>query len=122
MVDHSVEGRTGRKQVVGLEGSMGWGQEQCGELCVQRLLSCTLELRPSLCFLNYYCICVCACMCMHKCEHHNKYVKVTGQLVGIGFFFLQWVPGIKLRSLGLVVNTPTHKVISLVLPFLTLSC
>lgn len=78
------------------------------------------------------CVCVCGCgvgcvhthMCMHACVSVCAHVyecmctchwrvEVKGQLAGVVPSVYHWVPGIKLRSSGLVASTITLYAISL---------
>lgn len=51
----------------------------------------------------FNCICLCGvCVCHGRCV---KVAEVKGQLVGIGFLLPHRLPGIELRSSGIVAST-----------------
>lgn len=71
------------------------------------ILSIVLRAFKRPCYLS---VCLSVCLAIKRVfvfalTCHSTRLEVRGQLVEVGFLFLQWVPGIKLRLLGLTAST-----------------
>lgn len=58
------------------------------------------------------------CVCKRVCTLHGEFVEVRGQLVRVSVFsfFIMWILGIKLRSIGLVAGAFTYGALPTVWP------
>ena len=83
-------------------------QQSLLELCQAAVLASWLLFPVNTC-ARCVCLCVCVCVCLCVCVCVCVHVEVRGQLVGMGPHSTVLVPGIRLRSLGLVtVPLPTE--------------